>query len=109
LRISQINGCAHWIDMHSRDLIKGGVAIEKIVLVQAWREAKGTFDKRERAALAWAETAGIINTLRRRSISARNSSATAPSHKFAGFLGVAVRPDRALLLGMHHVSFPRPA
>ena len=38
LRVSQINGCAFCIDMHSRDLIKEGLAIEKLVLVQAWRE-----------------------------------------------------------------------
>jgi AhpD family alkylhydroperoxidase len=56
LRISQINGCAYCIDMHSRDLIKGGLTIEKLVLIQAWREAGGLFDTRERAALAWAET-----------------------------------------------------
>ena len=56
LRISQINGCAYCIDMHSRDLIKEGIAIEKLVLVQAWREAGSLFDSRERAALAWAET-----------------------------------------------------
>ena len=41
LRVSQINGCAYCIDMHSRDLIKKGFAIEKLVLVQAWREAGG--------------------------------------------------------------------
>jgi AhpD family alkylhydroperoxidase len=55
LRVSQINGCAYCIDMHSRDLIKEGFAIEKLVLVQVWREAGGLFDARERAALAWAE------------------------------------------------------
>jgi len=32
LRVSQINGCAYCIDMHSRDLIKGGLAVEKLVL-----------------------------------------------------------------------------
>ena len=52
LRVSQINGCAYCIDMHSRDLIKEGFAIQKLVLVQAWREAGGLFDARERAALA---------------------------------------------------------
>jgi AhpD family alkylhydroperoxidase len=56
LRASQINGCAYCIDMHSRDLIKGGLPVEKLVLVQAWREAGNLFDARERAALAWAET-----------------------------------------------------
>jgi AhpD family alkylhydroperoxidase len=56
LRASQINGCAYCIDMHSRDLIKEGLAVEKLVLVQAWREAGSLFDARERAALAWTET-----------------------------------------------------
>src|SRR5712692_7113896 len=52
LRVSQINGCAYCIDMHSRDLIKEGLAVEKLVLVQAWREAGSLFDTRERSALA---------------------------------------------------------
>jgi AhpD family alkylhydroperoxidase len=56
LRTSQINGCAYCIDMHSRDLLKYGIAIEKLVLVQSWRESGSLFDETERAALAWAET-----------------------------------------------------
>jgi len=56
LRISQINNCAYCLDMHTRDLLKKGQPIEKITLVQAWREAGNLFDARERAALAWAET-----------------------------------------------------
>jgi AhpD family alkylhydroperoxidase len=56
LRTSLINGCAYCIDMHSRDLLKGGMPIEALVLVPAWREAGPLFDARERAALAWAET-----------------------------------------------------
>ncbi len=56
LRTSQINGCAYCIDMHSRDLLKGGMTIDKLILVPAWREAGKLFDVRERAALAWSET-----------------------------------------------------
>ena len=56
LRISQINGCAYCIEMHSRDLLKGGMAVEKLVLVTSWREAGDLFDEFERAALAWAES-----------------------------------------------------
>ncbi|WP_394835922.1 carboxymuconolactone decarboxylase family protein [Pendulispora rubella] len=56
LRVSQINGCAYCIDLHSRDLLKKGIQVEKLVLVQAWREAGNVFDERERAALAWAES-----------------------------------------------------
>lgn len=56
LRVSQINGCAYCIDMHSRDLLKDGMSVEKLVLVPAWRESSALFDETERAALAWAET-----------------------------------------------------
>ena len=56
LRVSQINGCAYCIDMHSRDLLKHGLAVDKLVLVPAWREAGDLFTPRERSALAWAET-----------------------------------------------------
>ena len=56
LRASHINGCAYCIDMHSRDLLKLGVAVEKLVLVPVWRGAGDLFSIRERIALAWAET-----------------------------------------------------
>jgi AhpD family alkylhydroperoxidase len=55
LRVSQINGCAYCIDMHSRDLLKAGLPVEHLVLVAAWPEAGNVFDEQERAALAWAE------------------------------------------------------
>lgn len=60
LRISQINGCAYCIDMHSRDLLKNGMDVEKLVLVQSWREARGLFSDSECAALAWAETVTCV-------------------------------------------------
>ena len=56
LRVSQINGCAFCIDMHSRDLTKAGLSVEKLVLVPVWHDAGNLFSRRERAALAWAET-----------------------------------------------------
>jgi AhpD family alkylhydroperoxidase len=56
LRISQINGCAFCIDMHTRDLIKSGLSVEKLALVAVWRDGGSLFTTRERAGLAWAET-----------------------------------------------------
>jgi AhpD family alkylhydroperoxidase len=56
LRVSQINGCAYCVDMHTRDLLKSSIAIEKLVLVPVWRDASALFTQREQAALAWAET-----------------------------------------------------
>ncbi|WAS58997.1 carboxymuconolactone decarboxylase family protein [Burkholderia ambifaria] len=60
LRVSQINNCAYCLDMHTRDLLKKGVKVEKLALVQAWREAGNLFDERERAALAWAESVTLV-------------------------------------------------
>ena len=54
LRISQINGCAHCIDKHSRDL-RETMSIDKITLVPVWGEVQHLFSEQERAALAWAE------------------------------------------------------
>lgn len=56
LRVSQINGCAYCIDMHTRDLLKAGLAVDKLTLVPVWRDAGPVFTIRERVALAWAET-----------------------------------------------------
>jgi len=56
LRVSQINNCAYCLDIHTRDLTKKGGPIEKLALVQAWKEGGGLFSETERAALAWAET-----------------------------------------------------
>ncbi|MBR8057382.1 carboxymuconolactone decarboxylase family protein [Burkholderia dolosa] len=60
LRVSQINNCAYCLDMHTRDLLKKGVKIDKLALVQAWKEAGPLFDERERAALAWAESVTLV-------------------------------------------------
>lgn len=54
LRVSQINGCAYCLDMHSTALRKAGTEPRKLDTVAAWRESR-FFDARERAALGWAE------------------------------------------------------
>jgi AhpD family alkylhydroperoxidase len=54
IRASQINGCAHCINMHTRDARKLGESEARIYLLSAWREST-VFDARERAVLAWTE------------------------------------------------------
>ncbi|MHA6721151.1 carboxymuconolactone decarboxylase family protein [Sphingomonas sp. RS6] len=61
LRVSQINGCAHCIDMHTRDLLKT-MAIDKVALVPVWAEVPHLFSDQYRAALAWAEEVTNIST-----------------------------------------------
>ncbi|HEY8896442.1 MAG TPA: carboxymuconolactone decarboxylase family protein [Niastella sp.] len=59
-RVSQLNGCAFCLDMHSKDLIDGGEQAHRLFVLDAWREAP-FYSERERAALAWAEALTKIN------------------------------------------------
>ena len=54
-RVSQINGCAYCLDMHSKDLRVLGETEQRLFVLDAWRETP-FFSDRERAALAWAES-----------------------------------------------------
>ena len=54
LRVSQINGCAYCVDLHSRQLRDLGETEQRIDCLVVWREVP-FYDERERAALEWAE------------------------------------------------------
>src|SRR6478752_5120027 len=54
-RVSQINGCAYCLDMHSKDLRARGETEQRIYMLSAWREVPDLYSARERAALAWTE------------------------------------------------------
>lgn len=58
-RVSQINGCAYCLDMHSKDLRAEGETEQRLYLLEAWRESP-FFTERERAALAWAEAVTLV-------------------------------------------------
>src|SRR4051812_39938196 len=60
LRVSQINGCAYCIDMHSKDLRAAGESEQRLYMLDAWRESPFYTD-RERAALAWAEAVTLVS------------------------------------------------
>jgi AhpD family alkylhydroperoxidase len=53
-RVSQINGCAYCLDMHSKEARAHGETEQRLYSVSAWRETS-YYNEREKAALAWAE------------------------------------------------------
>jgi len=55
LRVSQINGCAYCVHLHSKGLRAAGETDRRIDTLIVWREAP-FFTPRERVALAWAES-----------------------------------------------------
>jgi len=58
-RVSQINGCAYCLDMHSKDLRAAGETEQRLYGLSAWRETP-YFSERERAAFTWAEALTIL-------------------------------------------------
>jgi AhpD family alkylhydroperoxidase len=54
-RVSQINGCAYCLHMHTEEARKLGESEVRLHLLDAWHESS-LYSARERAALAWAES-----------------------------------------------------
>lgn len=54
VRVSQINGCAFCLEMHTRAAREAGETQERLDCLAGWREVP-SFTDRERAALEWAE------------------------------------------------------
>src|SRR5688572_25579726 len=46
-RVSQINGCAYCLDMHSKDLRAEGETEQRLYMISAWRESP-VYSDRER-------------------------------------------------------------
>jgi AhpD family alkylhydroperoxidase len=59
LRVSQINGCAWCMDMHTKELRVAGENEQRLYLLSAWRECP-FYSERERAALAWTEALTLL-------------------------------------------------
>lgn len=60
IRVSQINGCAYCIDVHTRDARKAGETEQRIYALNAWRETP-FFTPEERAILALTEAVTFIH------------------------------------------------
>ncbi len=60
IRVSQLNGCAYCVDMHTKDARKAGESDERVVGLPVWRETP-FFSERERAALNFAEAITLMS------------------------------------------------
>ncbi|OAT21787.1 carboxymuconolactone decarboxylase family protein [Proteus myxofaciens] len=60
LRISQINGCAFCVRLHTQDAQKCNISFDKIALVATWKEAE-YFSAKEKVALSLAESVNLIH------------------------------------------------
>lgn len=61
LRVSQINGCAYCLSLHTQEARALGESQQRLDCLSAWRET-AFYTEKEQAALAWAETLTLIAT-----------------------------------------------
>jgi AhpD family alkylhydroperoxidase len=54
LRVSQINGCAYCVDLHTHEALRDGESLQRLNCLVTWADTP-LFSDRERSALAWAE------------------------------------------------------
>ena len=59
VHVSQLNGCAYCIRMHTDEAVAHGESHRRLHLLRVWPE--GPFTARERAALAWADAITVVN------------------------------------------------
>jgi AhpD family alkylhydroperoxidase len=62
VRVSQINGCAYCLHMHTEDARKLGESESRLYLLDAWYESELYSERERAAALAWAESLTNIAT-----------------------------------------------
>lgn len=60
LRVSQINGCAYCVDLHTTEARLAGETTQRLDCLTVWREVP-FFDSAEKAALAWTEVVTLIS------------------------------------------------
>lgn len=60
IRVSQINGCAYCLNMHTAEARKVGETEQRIYLLSAWKETE-LYTKREKTAFAFAEKLTCIS------------------------------------------------
>lgn len=61
LRVSQINGCAYCVDLHTMEARKAGETTQRLDCLTVWREVS-FFDDAEKSAFDWAEAITEIST-----------------------------------------------
>lgn len=60
IRASQINGCAFCLDMHTKEALDHGEALQRIFNISVWHDTS-FFDEQEKAILALTEEVTLIN------------------------------------------------
>lgn len=106
LRVSQLNGCAFCLDLHTRYAVKAGVSAQRLGALAAWWEAEDIYTATERAALQLAEQVTKISDIDALQAAQLISAAVLTEEQYAAVQWVAMAmnlTNRVSILSHHPV------
>ena len=108
LRVSQINGCAYCLDLHTKAALQEGESVQRLGVLPAWRDTR-LFAPHERAALALAEATTVPSDAALQESAYREAAAVLTEQQISAVIWVAIAINafnRVSILSKHPV---RPA
>ena len=103
IRVSQINGCAFCLRLHTRDAIAKGETTDRLAVVAAWWESQ-YFTATERAALALAEQVNYLNA--RQPHADRDYALTAQQVSAVAWLAITMNAWNRVAITSHYPVAP---
>lgn len=109
IRVSQVNGCAFCLRMHTRDALARGESPDRLAVLPVWRES-GYFSDQERSALALAERVTHLGESQPAGDGSPASSAPLPDVQAAavGWLAVAMNALNRLAISSRYPVLAGP-
>lgn len=108
VRVSQINGCAFCLDLHTKRAGEAGESPRRLAVLDAWHETE-LFDEVERAALEWVETVTTLPTAEERLAVEYRVRESLSDAEFAAVSWLAVTMNAANRLSIASRHPVRPA
>ncbi|MFF7994697.1 carboxymuconolactone decarboxylase family protein [Kitasatospora xanthocidica] len=110
LRVSQINGCAYCLNVHTKAALREGETTQRLGVLPAWRDTE-LFDARERAALALAEatTDPADATLQEAAYGAARAALSEAEISAAVWVAITINAFNRVSIMSKHPVRPAPA
>ncbi|GAB7184543.1 carboxymuconolactone decarboxylase family protein [Kitasatospora sp. Ki12] len=110
LRVSQINGCAFCLNVHTKAALREGETTQRLGVLPAWRDTE-LFDARERAALALAEatTDPADATLQEAAYGAARAALSEAEISAAVWVAITINAFNRVSIMSKHPVRPAPA
>lgn len=111
LRVSQLNGCAYCLDLHTRRALRAGESPQRLGVLAAWRDAD-VFTPVERAALDLAEATTHATDSAAQEAAYEVARRILTEDQISAVIWVAVTIgafNRVSIMSKHPVTAPRQA